>query len=152
MYFYNLIKEISLNNKVILFIDMDGVIASYDFGHPLDFVNKRPLFTNIKKLEKLCDLKNVELHILSVCREDKQIDEKLNWLKKYVPFIKHENVHILSKHSNMDNSSSKMKLAVLKEYKTNNKIALIDDDIRVLRLIADNNSDILLFQDSALID
>ncbi len=152
MYFYNIMNEISLDNNVTLFVDMDGVIASYDFGKPLDFSNKRPLTTNIKNLEMICDLKNVELHILSVCREDNQVDEKTTWLKKYVPFIKQENVHILSKQGDMNNSSSKMKLSFLEKYRTNNKIALIDDDIRVLRLIADNNKNILLFQDSALID
>ena len=32
---------------------MDGVIASYDFEKPLDFVNKRPLTTNIETLSQL---------------------------------------------------------------------------------------------------
>ena len=46
MHFYNLIKELSKKNKIKLFVDMDGVIASYDFGKPLNFKIKRPL--NIK--------------------------------------------------------------------------------------------------------
>ena len=47
------------DKKTIIYVDMDGVIASYDFGKPLDFKNKRPLTTNIKTLSQLCNLKNV---------------------------------------------------------------------------------------------
>ena len=68
MHFYELIKRLTEDKKTIIYVDMDGVIASYDFGKPLDFVNKRPLTTNIETLSQLCNLKNVELHILSVCR------------------------------------------------------------------------------------
>ena len=32
MYFYNLIKEIVGDKKTIMYVDMDGVIAAYDFG------------------------------------------------------------------------------------------------------------------------
>ena len=35
------IKEYAFNKKVNLYVDMDGVIAEYDFGKPLDFLNKR---------------------------------------------------------------------------------------------------------------
>lgn len=56
---------------------MDGVIAFYDFGKPLDFANKRAVITNIKTLNELCKLQNVELFILSVCRFNNQINEKL---------------------------------------------------------------------------
>lgn len=41
------IKEFSLKRKVNLFVDMDGVITEYDFGKPLDFVNKSPLLSNL---------------------------------------------------------------------------------------------------------
>ena len=66
---------------------MDGVIASYDFGKPLNFKKKRPLTTNIKTLSKVNKLANVELYILSVCRLERQIKEKNNWLDKYAPFL-----------------------------------------------------------------
>ena len=56
MYFYNLIKDIVKDKKTIMYVDMDGVIAAYDFGNPLDFANKRPLYTNIKKLEEISKL------------------------------------------------------------------------------------------------
>ena len=50
MYFYEKIKNMCKNRDTVMYVDMDGVIAAYDFGNPLDFANKRPLFTNIKKL------------------------------------------------------------------------------------------------------
>ena len=53
MHFYNLIKELSEKKEVMLYVDMDGVIASYNIGKPLDFLNKRPLKENINKLEKV---------------------------------------------------------------------------------------------------
>ena len=51
MHFYNIINELSKNQKISLYVDMDGVIASYDAGKKLDFKNKRPLTENINKLE-----------------------------------------------------------------------------------------------------
>jgi hypothetical protein len=47
-----------------MFVDMDGVIASYDFGRPLEFDKKRPLLTNIKTLEEVSKIPGVKLHIL----------------------------------------------------------------------------------------
>ena len=70
MHFYNLIKELSKKNKIKLFVDMDGVIASYDFGKPLNFKIKRPLKTNIEVLRKVASIENVEMFILSVCSGD----------------------------------------------------------------------------------
>ena len=62
MYFYNLIK--SFKGELNIFVDMDGVITDYNFGHELNFKNKRPLKTNIKTLSKISELKNVNLYIL----------------------------------------------------------------------------------------
>lgn len=47
------IKEYATDKKVDLYVDMDGVIAEYDFGKPLDFLNKRPLLSNIELLRKI---------------------------------------------------------------------------------------------------
>ena len=151
MHFYNLIKEIS-NEEIVLFVDMDGVIASYDFGKPLDFKNKRPLYNNIEVLKKVSTIDNVELHILSVCRKNYQIEEKNEWLDIYAPFFKKENRHILSKETIIGLQSSNMKANFLKDYVSNKKIILLDDDIRVLRAVADTAPHVTLFQDSELID
>lgn len=152
MHFYNLIKELSSVNKIKLFVDMDGVIASYDFGKPLDFKAKRPLNTNIEVLRKVSSLENIELFILSVCRKNYQIDEKNKWLDKNAPFFKKENRYILSKESMLDISSANMKLHFLKNYETIDKIVLVDDDNKVLSTISKELDNIILLQDSELID
>jgi len=151
MHFYNLIRELGNNSKIDLFIDMDGVIASYDIGKPYDFLHKRPIKTNIDTLRKISELDNVNLFILSVCRETKQINEKNEWLDINASFFKKENRFILSKDIIKDLTSSEMKLKFLKEFSSNNKVILVDDDNRVLSLLK-KELDIILFQDSELID
>ena len=99
MYFYEKIKDKYKDKDVIMFIDMDGVITDYDIGNPLDFQNKRPLYTNIKTFEEINKLSNIEIRILSICKYDYQIKEKNDWIDKYIPFIKKENRIILSKET-----------------------------------------------------
>lgn len=152
MYFYNLIKEISKNQEIILFVDMDGVIASYDFGKPLNFKTKRPLWNNIKILKKVATLPNIELCILSVCSKDIEIIDKNNWLDKYAPFFKKEKRYILSKENITEIFSGTLKKNFLKHYPTKKQIVLVDDDNQILKEIKDNIKDIILLQDSELID
>lgn len=152
MHFYELIKNLSKDKKIILFVDMDGVIASYDFGKPLNFINKRPLSTNIKTLSKLTKLDNVELHILSVCVFDKQINEKNHWLDKYAPFFEKNKRTIIPKESNPHYSAKELKLNYLKSLNFKEQIVFIDDDNDVLKTINKNIKDIILYQDSELID
>lgn len=152
MYFYELIKRLSKNKKTRIYVDMDGVIASYDFGKPLDFANKRPLITNIKTLNELCKLENVELFILSVCKLNSQINEKNNWLNKYAPFFDKDKRIIISKESNLPLSSKELKLNYLKTLKSEEQIIFIDDDNEVLKTIHNSIKNIILYQDSELID
>jgi hypothetical protein len=152
MHFYDLLNKLSTNKKIILFVDMDGVIASYNFGAILNFSNKRPLKENIKKIEKINNLPNVELHILSICKENFQIQEKNDWLDKYAPFFKKENRSIISKEKFKGISSAELKANYLKSINSNAQIALIDDDNSVLKYIMANVKNIILFQDSELID
>lgn len=115
MYFYNLIENMSKEEKTIIYVDMDGVIASYDFGKPLDFVNKRPLITNINTLEKVSHLKNVEFYILSVCRKKKEIKDKNDWLDKYANFFDKDKRVIIDKESNIGFTTKELKLNYLKK-------------------------------------
>lgn len=151
MYFYNKIKEISKNEKIIIYVDMDGVIASYNFGLPLDFKNKRPLQNNIKVLEKISKLDNVELNVLSICKKDFQIKDKNDWLDKYAPFFNNKRI-IISKESNSNIESKDLKLNYLKSLDYTVKTILIDDDNEILKHIRNNLKEIILFQDSELID
>lgn len=152
MHFYELIKKITEDKKTIIYVDMDGVIASYDFGKPLDFKNKRPLTTNIKTLNKLINLKNVELHILSVCRFNNEVNEKNEWLNKYAPFFEKDKRTIIPKESYPHYSSKELKLNYLKSLKNDKKIIFIDDDNEVLRTVRNGLKNIMLYQDSELID
>ncbi len=131
---------------------MDGVIASYDFGRPLDFINKRPLTTNIQTLCEISKIENVELHILSVCRFDNQVKEKNDWLNKYAPFFDKDKRSIISKESNPHYSSKELKLNYLKSLGIKEQIIFIDDDNDVLKTIHNGLKNIILYQDSELID
>lgn len=152
MHFYELIQKQTKNKKTRIYVDMDGVITSYDIGKPYDFENKRPLTTNIKTLSKINNLENTELFILSICKKDSQIKEKNNWLDKYAPFFQKDNRIIISKESNPNLSSKELKLNYLKSLKTDNQIILIDDDNEIIKTIKDNAKNIILYQDSELTD
>lgn len=152
MHFIDLIKKISIEEEVILFVDMDGVIASYDVGRPYDFKNKRPLKNNINIFREIAKLDRVSLHILSVCRENYQIEEKNEWLDFNAPFFEKENRVILSKEDSIYKISSELKLNYLKNYKTDKKIVFIDDDNSVLSVVNKELKNIILFQDSELVD
>ena len=133
MYFVNKIKNEYKKEKLIIFVDMDGVISDYEIGVPIDFKNKRPIYTNIKTLKKLSLITNVELHILSICKKDLQIQEKNEWLDKYAPFFEYKNRTIISKE-NTNISSKELKCNFLKEFiltHESEKIILIDDDNKI---------------------
>ena len=150
MHFYELIKKLASNQDLIIFVDMDGVIASYEVGKPFDFDKKRPLKTRIQIFEELNKLNNIEFHILSVCYFDNQIKEKNDWLDEMAPFFRKRT--ILSKESNDNKLAEDLKLEYLEEYKTDKQIVFIDDDNVVLKKVQERLSDIILFQDSELVD
>ena len=152
MHFYNVIKDLVVEKPIELFFDMDGVISSYDAGKPLDFLNKRPLKENIKKIEEVSKLPNVELNILSICKKDFQIEEKNIWLDKNASFFKKENRVIISKESNPGISSADLKANYLKSLNSNKQIVVVDDDNLVLKTIMEKAKDVIVFQDSELID
>lgn len=155
MHFVNKIKDLLNNNKLAIFVDMDGVIADFEFLAPLEFRNKRPLMTNINTLKEISLLENVDLYILSVCRKDFEIEDKNYWLDTYASFFKKENRIIISKEMYPNLSSSKLKGQFLKksiEKINDRKIIVIDDDNGVLRYLSQNFGDIILFQDSSLVD
>lgn len=152
MHFYELIKKLTEDKKTIIYVDKDGVIASYDFGKPLDFKNKIPLTTNIKTLNQLCNLKNVELHILSVCRFNNEVNEKNEWLNKYAPFFLKGKRTIIPKEGYPHYSSKELKLNYLKSLKNDEQIIFIDDENEVLKTVGNGLKNIMLYQDSELID
>ena len=153
MHFYNEIKELSNKKDICLFVDMDGVIAAYAIGkNPYDFLNKRPLKNNISNIEEVSSISNVELHILSICRENSQVEEKNIWLDKYAPFFKKENRVIISRESKDWANAKDIKFDFLKNYQTEKQIVLVDDDNEILKYVHTNLSNVNVMQDSELVD
>ena len=150
MYFIDLIKERYKDEKLDIYVDMDGVIAEYEIGK-FDFLNRRPLMNNINVFRKLSAFDNITLNILSICREDYQIEEKNIWLDKNAPFFKNRN--IISKQSHSGKSSKELKYDFSENVpQKGNKIILIDDDNDVIKYVRNNLENIIVFQDSSLID
>lgn len=152
MHFYQIIENFSKERKLLIFVDMDGVIASYDIGKPYDFDKKRPLITNINTLKRLNSLENCELYILSICKKDYQIKEKNDWLDLNAPFFKKESRIIISKENSSITESGILKANYLNNLNTKNQIILVDDDNKVLKIVKEKVKNIILFQDSELIN
>ena len=146
--------EDNKNNKINIYCDMDGVVAEYDIGN-FDYSKIRPLKSNIKKLEKLNKDKNINLFILSICKTNDIILEKKEWFKKYMPFLKEENMILISKEDEKYNgiSSKELKSNFLKEKCNKETInVVIDDDNGIIKYLIKNNENIKIFQVSSLID
>ena len=152
MNFYNVIKKRAEESDIALFCDMDGVIASYDVGKACNFDKKRPLKNNIKELEEIGKLGNVELYILSICRLDKQKDEKNSWLDINAPFFKKENRNIISKENIVGKISAELKAEFLNNFNTDKQKILIDDDTTVLKCVSTNCKDAIVYHNSELFD
>lgn len=155
MYFKNRLKELFAENSINIFVDMDGVIADYDFGNELNFKEKRPIKSNIEILNDLNKESNINLYILSICKKNDQIFEKNEWLDKYAPIFAGDKRYIISKENYKNVSSKELKLMILKEIqdkKNYKNMVLIDDDNGILKYIAESDLNITLFQDSSIID
>lgn len=82
--------------------DMDGVLADF-FGvkwenfatKPNFFYNLKPIQKNVDALIKLIENKNVSVRILSASPNKNCDQDKLRWLKKYIPQLKRKNIIIM---------------------------------------------------------
>ena len=105
------------NKKIRLYVDLDGVIADYDVGNPKEYDKKRPLLSNISKLEEISKMENIELFVLSISRMHEEIKKKNNWLDKYAPFFKKENRVIIAREDNNFEHSKNLKANFAKNIK-----------------------------------
>ena len=152
MYFRDFIEQYN-NKKIKLFVDMDGVIADYVLGEPSNYDKKRPLFSNIEKLEEVSKMDNVELYILSATRKTEGIEQKNVWLDRFAPFFKKENRIIISREENNFTKSSTLKALYMKNFERDGSIMIvIDDDPQNLRELRASNEDLVLLKDTALVD
>jgi 5'(3')-deoxyribonucleotidase len=141
------------DTNIKLFVDMDGCIADYEVNNPKEYNKKRPLFSNIKILEEVSKLDNVELFILSITRFNPGFEEKHEWLDKYVPFIDKDHRIIISREANNMVKSPELKAKYLKQYKdSKDTIILIDDDPRILEAVSDMVPNVILYKDTVFID
>lgn len=152
MYLENFLEQYQ-DKKVKMFVDMDGVIADFNFGKACDYDKKRPLYSSINKLENISKKNNVDLYIFSATRMNKGYDEKQYWLDKYAPFFKKENRVIISREKHDFLESSELKADYMKNVERDGSVLIvIDDDPKNLRAIRKLNDDVVLLKDTALID
>ncbi len=145
MNFCEKIKQIcSKYNKVALFVDMDGTIAEYKVyqdGFITNetkelFLNSMPMRVIINELEKINEIANLDIFILTLSKSKIIEEEKKEWLKKYVPFVKKENYIILVKERNEYNQETKpyVKFRKMEEkLKDYDYVMLLDDDHKILK-------------------
>ena len=153
MIIFDVLKEYD-KQKVRLYVDMDGVIADYDVGIPAKYDKKRPLISNLEKLEKISKMPNIDLYILSVTRMTEGIYEKNRWLDINAPFFKKEKRNILSREMvNFEKNALELKYKFMQDLeRDDSQIIYIDDDPGILRQIDENMKDIILLKDTTLVE
>lgn len=149
------IEKMKCENCLVIF-DVDGVLNDFDYeNHNKNFsyLKKRPLTSIIKKLKYVCR-KNKNVFILSVSKDKELKIEKIEWLKKYVPFVSDKNILIIDKSKKESYPDSALKLMTLQDLYLPGyeKIYVVDDTFEVLetmKLMLDN---VEAFHISSLID
>lgn len=143
--FYNKIKKIcNENEKVAMFIDMDGTIVEYTVYGENEittdskgiFANGEPLNVVIENLRKINEIENIDLYILTLSKSDIIVKEKKEWLKKYANFINERNWIIINKEKG---EYTKENRDYIKAYKMEeklpqyDKVIFLDDDHKILK-------------------
>lgn len=159
MYFKDYLEKYK-DKKINIFIDMDGVVADYDVisynNHKNEanvYLDKRPIKTSINILEEVSKMNNVTLNILSVSRNDNQIEGKKKWLKMNMSFINEERINIIPRESNGFKSSHILKKEFLEKNISKDSINIvIDDSHLVLDTICDLNIGIIPLHITSILD
>lgn len=143
--FYEKIKKIcEENNKVAMFIDMDGTIVEYPVYQDADitinsknlFINQEPVKVIIKELNEINKIKNIDLYILTLAKSNIIVEEKKKWLKKNISFIEENNWIIVNKEQGEYNKENRdyIKGNKIKEkIKEYDYAILLDDDHKILK-------------------
>ena len=149
MKLFDYIEENNSSN-ISIYCDLDGVLAEYDIGN-FDYETIRPINTTINNIQKLYSKNNVNIYILSICKNNKVVDDKIIWLKKYMPFLNNENIVLISKEKEKGIESDELKSNYLIENAKSDINIVIDDDIRIIKKLKENNN-LKIFHVSSLID
>ena len=139
-------------DKVIdIYFDMDGVFAEYDIGN-FDYSTIRPIKSVINIMNNLIkDGMNVK--VLSICRSNKIVEEKYEWIDKYVSFLNRDDLIFLSKEENPGIESNELKSNYLKDNINKEHInILIDDDSLIIKKVVKENEDVKVFHVSSIIE
>lgn len=136
--------EEMLKNKCVFF-DLDGTLSEYRFHDHVSgrndwggqtweelffgdvFVKNRPLKTMVELIQNLdCE----KVYILGAITTNHEMDEKYEWLRKYYPCIKKENIIFVA--------DSSLKLIALEQYTKKLKteksdIVFVDDKHETIR-------------------
>lgn len=148
MKFLNYIEE-NKDKKIVIYFDMDGVFAELDIGN-FDYDSIRPINSIINLMKKLHD-SGITVEVLSVCRNNEIVKEKLVWLKKYVPFIENDKIHLLSKEDNEGFESNELKSNFLNDNMDNDKIIIeVDDDMTIIKKLLKENPKVKVYHISSL--
>jgi 5'(3')-deoxyribonucleotidase len=92
--------------KIIIYCDMDGVLADFDKvknavaiykTEPNFFYDLEPINENVNAIKKLI-AKNYLVKILSKSPHEKADSDKRKWLEKYLPEIENENIIFARPH------------------------------------------------------
>jgi 5'(3')-deoxyribonucleotidase len=128
--------------KIIIYCDMDGVLADFDKvpnavarykDEPNFFYDLEPISENVNAIKKLIS-KNYLVKILSKSPHENADNDKRKWLEKYLPEIKNENIIFARPHetkiSFVDELEKSFSLLLddyeknIKEWRNENGIAL----------------------------
>lgn len=149
MNIYSIISKLTDNGEVHIYLDIDGVLANYNVGNLVDFKEKRILHNNVDSVKFLSTIPNVELYILSVCKDDIEKSSKNSFLDMNANFIMNDHRIFLNKD---DKSVMEIKSDYLKGLNRRNKIVYLDSDNSVLEYVKYNNNDIEVLHASELVD
>ena len=137
------LKFIDKNCKQLVLFDMDGVVAEYVAGEenlivnetPEIYFRKRPLRSIISIAETLDKTENISVGILSSCEHYSQIDEKMAWLEKHMPFLHKSKIHIIAWCDGKYTRETRKfaKLDVIKTITGYDKIFLIEDKHDIIK-------------------
>lgn len=143
--FIDKVKEIKKENeKIAIFVDMDGTIAEYPVyqeenvakAMEEEYSKIEPVNYIINILKELSKIENIDLYILTLSKTIQISEEKIKWLKKYVNFIQEKNWIIITKELGEYNKENR---DFIKALKMQGKLPiydfeiLLDDDHKVLK-------------------
>ena len=143
MTLFDEIVELAKVKSVKVFFDMDGTCVEYRSGEKNDiltnkpgiYLNKRSIKTVLEIMKKLSEVQNVKVCILSNCYYDEQKREKIEWLHKFAPFIKDENIYIIVFKNEKFEREEKdfLKANKIKQIVGNDEAILIEDDHGIIK-------------------